>query len=308
MLKSKRSVLSPERNEILSQPGTTYIISCYRDEYFCNDHLDNHCARGFFSLYLQAVYGIFFAKKLNLPYFVDFGNLIYCYSDKEKFNNNQNFWEYYFEQKPIDSQAHLVLNLRYENYPLKIWNRKFIKELHELAVADIKPKKELAELINNIKKQFEGLRILGIHIRKTDHHLEAAPVNDHVYFNLVNKQIHSFDKLFIATDDDAILQSFKERYPEKAICNPFIRSSGGVSLHRHMVVENRYVLGQQALLDCYTLSCCTKVILGPSNLSYCVLLLNPEIVYQLAESWEEKFKRQKTLIVFLLNKWGIRKW
>ena len=243
-----------------------------------------------------------------MPYRIDYGKLSYSYSEEGKFGGNSNFWDYYFLQdKPTDHRVE-VLNSKFENYPLKIWNRDFIKTLHREAFSEIKLQPRLQEEIDRIRARFQNYKIMGIHVRKTDHHQEVRPVEDSRYFQLVQKHISRYDKLFIATDDQQILTRFEELYKDKVIAHPFYRSEGSEALHEDLQNSNGYELGRQALLDCYSLASCGKVILSPSNLSYTALLINPDLNYHLAESREATYNRWKTQLVYLLDKWGIRKW
>ena len=304
----KRSYIRKDRLELLKSKDVVYLITCHQSEYYCKTHEDRGCQRGFFSLLLQAVYGIQFANKMNLPFYVDFGNITYSYSEGEKFNGNENFWEYYFEQTPLESNRDLVLNSKFENYPLKIWDRSFIRQLHQSFITNLILKKEIKESINSIHEGFKKSKVLGVHIRKTDHYLEVNPVKDASFFKLVDKLLSSFDKIFLATDDSEILLVFGKKYGDKLMFNSFSRSQGATSIHGKIDSSNGYELGKEALLDCYSLSFCDQVILSPSNLSYCALVLNPELPYQIAESKEAKYQRFKTLGAYYLNKWGIRKW
>lgn len=299
-----KSYIPPDRLQQLKKPGAIYTISCHEKEYSCLDHKDNRCWRGFFSLFLQVAYGIQFAKKLDIPYQVDFANLTHSYTDQQR---HPNFWDAYFDM-PEMAGTHKVLNIPSENYPLKIWDKGYFRKLHTEAITEIKLKPGLKEFISDFKKQWEGQNVLGIHIRKTDHYREIPPAGDETYFKLVKKHINRFDKLFIATDDRGILEEFKKRYPLKAVSHDFLRSEGNQALHLDQQIESPYELGRQAVLDCYTLAACSSLILSPSNLSYAALLINPDMPYQLAESPQAGQQRRKTLMLYHLDKWGFRKW
>lgn len=306
MSKRKRSVIEPERRLLLSDPQAVYLITCYDQEYFCDDH-SNGCWRGFFSLYTQVVYGIYFANRLKIPFYVDFGNLHYRYSDPAKFNGDLNFWNYYFLQRPLSESVKTIPNIRYENYPLRVWSRRFLRKLNESVREYIILKSDIKQSIDSLKEKYHRERILGIHIRRTDHAIEVKPASDISYFNAIDRHINKFDKLYLATDDQNTLKECEKRYPGKIIYQDVVRSSGNTSIH-HMETEDKYLLGKQALQDCYMLASCSKVILSPSNLSYAVLLINPELDYELIESQSARWTRWKTLIVYYLDRLNIRKW
>lgn len=303
----KRSQVDPDRLKLLRSQGAVYLITCQQSEYSCN-HLGGRCSRGFFSLFLQAVYGIQFAEKLNLAYQVDFGNLIYCYTEPDRFSGNGNFWEYYFEQSPPPQRTNAISNSRYENYPLRVWERSLLRQLHRTVTSHLKINDGMREAVDGIRERFRNWSILGVHFRKTDHFNEVQPVDDEVFLRLVDRRIASFDRLFLATDDADIVSLFEKRYGDKLLCNPFSRSRGSVSLHHSDEGLSGYELGKEALLDCYSLSLCDQAILSPSNLSYCALVLNPELPYLLAESRSAKWYRLKTSGAYHLNRWGIRRW
>ncbi|WP_158860494.1 O-fucosyltransferase family protein [Lunatibacter salilacus] len=305
---SKRSVISRERLEELSQPNIVYVITCFQRDFFCDGHFDGNCWRGFFSLYLQVAYGIYFAKKNGLPHKVDFGNLDYFYSDETKFEGNRNFWEYYFEIDPPNSSLREVINSKYENYPLRIWDRKFFKKFHIAVSLDFRLRDEISKAIQNATIQFSGNTILGIHVRRTDHYQEIAPVKLSSLYKLINRRVNAFDKLFVATDDEEVLKTLKKAYKEKVIYHSSLRSSGKAPIHGVQNKANGYLLGKEALIDCHSLALCDELILSPSNLSYCALIINPNIPFRIAESWESKVDRWKTLAAYYLNEWGLRKW
>jgi hypothetical protein len=305
---AKRSYIKKDRLGLLNSENSIYGITCYQSEYYCKDHKNERCKRGFFSLFLQAVYGIQFANNLGLPYYVDFGNLNYSYSEEERFEGNKNFWDYYFCQQVIPANSRVIYNSRFETYPLKIWDRGFIRQLNQTVISNLKFKDDILKAIDELKVRFSAEKILGIHIRKTDHFNEVEPAKDTSILRKVDEKIRAFDKLFLATDDQEILRLFQKKYGEKLIFNPFYRSSGVVAIHGSEKNSNGFQLGKEALLDCLSLSFCNHVILSPSNLSYCVLVFNPELKYELVESRTAKWHRLKTLGAYFLNKWGIRKW
>lgn len=71
----KKTSITNDRLALLKSKEALYVITCIQAEYYCKNHEDGHCPKGFFSLFLQAVYGIQFALQWNLSYYVDFGNL-----------------------------------------------------------------------------------------------------------------------------------------------------------------------------------------------------------------------------------------
>ncbi len=160
------------------------------------------------------------------------------------------------------------------------------------------------DVFNNFKDQ----DILGIHIRRTDHHHEIPPVEIEHYIKEIDKRLGKIDKIFLATDDAHIVDLFKRKYGDRVLTNNVIRSTSETPVHADMDNKNKHKLGLDALIDCYSLSRCQEAILTHSNLSYAALLLNPELKYTLMEKFQARVDRLKTLILYDLNRWGVRKW
>lgn len=304
---SKRSKPDSERLAVLSKKNARYIITCYKDEFLCKDHPNGRCERGFFSLFLQVLYGMAFAKKYDLPYLVDFSNVQYAYSGNQS-SERTNFWEYLMVQNSPSPGFIPIVNLRYETHPLRIWNGDFLRSLHQTLRSEIRLQDKVLAKAKEIKQTFKPFTLLGVHARRTDHATEVPPVSERVLMNKIEKRMPAFDRLFVATDDAVFLETLKRLYPGRVLAHDFIRSDTEKAIHDHGGRENGMLLGEQALLDCLSLSFCQELILSPSNLSYAALVFQPEIPYTLAESSTAAWSRRKTLLAYRLNQWGIRKW
>jgi len=304
----KRSLLSSDRLKQLKQKNAKYIVTCHKDEFFCENHPDGKCTRGFFSLFLQVVYGIGFAKRHGLPLYVDFGNLNYPYSQSDGNNASNNFWEALVSQPSLKETDKPVVNKQFEVYPLRIWNRNHLRQLNELMRSGIEFNLALKAKINEIKIKMAKVKTLGIHFRKTDHFLEVRPASDAAFFRQIVKKILAFDQLFVATDDSDLLVKLEEKFPGKILAYDCVRSTGSLSVHLNEAHKDGLLLAKEALLDCITLSYCDELILSPSNLSYAALVFNPEVKYTIVESKAATWNRLKTLLAFHLDRLGIRKW
>lgn len=304
----KRSSVSEMRLSQLTQKNVRYIISCYQNEFFCEHHPGGKCSRGFFSLFLQVIYGIIFANKYGLPYYIDFSNVVYAYSTLGTGQEKNNFWEYLFIQPPLNDADKKVLNEQYEVYPLRIWNRKHLRLLHAAMKEGLRINNAVKTEINEIQMKMEKVKTLGIHFRKTDHYLEVPPADEAVFFRKIKKKIPAYDRIFVATDDKNLLEKLKNMFPQKIFAHDFVRSQGSLSIHHNEENKDGLLLAKEALIDCISLSFCEELILSPSNLSYTALVFNPEIKYTIVESKVARQSRVKTLIGYHLDKLGIRKW
>ena len=303
----KRSLIENSRLSELTNQHTVYIITCAVEGCPCGGK-DDGCGRGFFSLFIQAVYGIDFSKKVKVPYHVDYGNTRYRYTDMQK--TDTNFWNHYFNQpiKKIDKNFKPVVNRFIELYPLKIWNRQHFRSINEAVISHLEFTEDLKHHLQLAIERITGKNVLGVHIRRTDHQDEVAPVSLQKYFSIIDKHIDAYDSLFVATDDQNVLNELHSRYGQKISFNNVMRSHDNKPVHLNDAFDGRTTLGFDVFLDCYCLSRCKKVILNHSNVSYAVLLFNPELPYILMERMKSKTKRLKTLLLYHLNQSGIRKW
>jgi hypothetical protein len=182
-----------------------------------------------------------------------------------------------------------------------------MRYLHQQLCTGIDFIKELKTELEELKIKMEPLKTLGVHVRKTDHYLEVRAASDKAFFRRIKRKLSKYDQLFVATDDAELLTTLKEKFPGKVMAYDFVRSFGAVPVHQSGQ-QDGLLLAKEALLDCMTLSCCQELILSPSNLSYAALVFNPEIRYSIVESKTAKWKRLKTLLVYHLDRLGIRKW
>jgi hypothetical protein len=297
-------IVHHQRMSTFKKPGNVYVITC-TDEFICN-HI-NGCGRGFYSLFIQALQGTFLAQRMSMPYYIDFGNRHYRYSDALK--GEPNFWDNYFIQPQSKPDSAVSIdNYPHEVFPICIWDRSYFKAIHTEVVSRLAWKPEVLAYLNRETEILKQHNILGVHIRKTDHFNETVPVPLDLYFKKIDQQINRFDKLFIATDDHNVLQILQNRYGSKLIYHQVHRSEGTTAIHSRIDIDNRYQLGLDALLDGYSLSLCKKAILSPSNLSYAACLFNPRLSYELMESRQAWQKRMKSLILYNLDRWNVRKW
>lgn len=303
MAKTKRSAISDSRAKRL-RASDVYVICCGVEGCTCG--LENgRCERGFFSLFLQAIYGIDFAERNGIPYHIGFNNCLYCYSEKE----NDNIWNYYFEQpiRVIPSHYASAINLFHEIYPLRIWDRNHLRKMNR-HVSLLKFHDSIHARVRSAKQAVIQGKTLGVHVRRTDHPVEVAAVPLKSFFRTVDKHIAQYDSLFLSTDDTGVVDSFRDRYGDKVRINSATRSDDAVAVHRDFRRTTRRELGLEVITDCLCLAACDRIIITCSNVSYAALLFNPDIAYTLLERPYTAWRRYKTLIVYFLDKWGIRRW
>ncbi len=305
MSNQKKNVISEARKRLLTQKDVVYTVRCNGTHCDCSQ-FGIDCRRGFFSLWLQAVYGIYFAKKLDTTSYIDFGDKPYMYSDPAQYQGELNFWNYYYEQgnKP---EGRIIPNEQFENYPLRIWKRNHLRKVHQSVVKNLMLNNQVKSYIENLLSLFKEFRTLGVHIRGTDHPDEVPKVPFDRYRTILKAHLKSYQKIFVATDEQALLESLQDEFGDRLVFQSAIRAEGNQAIHTDLSIQDRYRLGLEVLADCYALAGCDKAILVHSNVSYASLLLNPELKYNLLETKESLSKRLKTELLYTLDHWGIRR-
>ena len=298
--------MNPRRGELqegkLSEirQGGVYTICCFVNDCPC-EAKSSTCPRGFFSLFIQAVYGIELAKRYGIPYYVDFGNHAYLYSDPSR--REQNFWNYYLEQTGVApaylTKASFVRNSFSEIYPYRIWRRGHFLKLHRSVISELQFSDSLKRQFEEKKLFYGANKVLGVQIRRTDHSQEIEPVDLTVFLDLIDRKLARFDYLFVATDDSNLIEQLSQRYADKLIYNHVARSVNHEAVHSNLGIADRYRLGVEALIDCYCLSLCTHSILMQSNISYAALLFNPTLSYTLLEKAGFITKLKRSLRYYL---------
>lgn len=280
------------------QNPDNYTISCRVADCPCEKRV-SYCPRGFFSLFVQAVYGIEFAQRCGMSYYVDYGNCMYLYTDPNM--QDRNFWNYYFYQDHPNSActSNSRKNSFEEVYPHRIWSRRHFLKMNRKVVGKIRFKEEIEVKLRDKRDYFRQHKVLGVQVRRTDHREEVKQVSMDLIWKNIDRRISNFDKLLVATDDSNVLELLKERYGEKLIYNNVYRSDNEEAVHSNLRIENRYKLGEEALIDCYCLSLCRHTILLQSNLSYAALLFNPLQSYTLLESGGIVLKLKRKIRYYL---------
>jgi len=210
------------------------------------------------------------------------------YASSEMTGIIDNPYEYFFENtyvikdEEIDS-SHLVVISKdmdvklYESDKTYLISEKEIQVLAKTIKKYLKLNKTGIELIENpVIHKFEGHRVLGVHVRKTDYakryNDHPVPIADESILQKTEELFESgnYDRVFIATDSVEVLEEYKSKFGAKLIFNDVLRSDNGKALHYEFVSKrekNNYLLGKEILLDVYSLSNCSGIIAGLSNVS-----------------------------------------
>lgn len=253
--------------------------------------------RGFFSLFLLVLDGLFYADEFGLVPVVEFGENT-LYSEAVEVNNSKNSFEYYFEPvSDIDYfEATASKNvIKQESIHRLVGNKDFDKtvgmslygkeddDFYFTSRADmmkkyIRFKPQVKDYVeNSIRSLWEdGKKVLGIHVRGTDMNKgykgHAKPVSEDEYLTYAEQAIekNDFEYIFLATDQESTIEKFKEKFGNKLLYyKEVFRSNDGEAIHfsNNSRDLHKYNLGLEVLRDAYSLAACDGLIAGVSNVS-----------------------------------------
>ena len=139
---------------------------------------------------------------------------------------------------------------------------------------NLKTQQYLANNIPNIQNA------IGIHFRGTDHyHTDRVELDKYIDRVIEKMYNDGYDTVFVATDEDGILEQIYNALPDISIIhNNTIKSSNGISVFdKDMSAEDKIESGRQVLLDSHCLAKCDTVFAKLSNVNYYSRILNPEL-------------------------------
>lgn len=115
----------------------------------------------------------------------------------------------------------------------------------------LKPSKEIVKRVDEIMNPYQigGARIIGIHIRRTDHNLSIEKSPTELFYNKMNSIIEEGNTIFyVATDDQTVLDEIGKSFP---VIN-HIRFSDEITRRSSNGIKDAYV-------DMLCLSRCEKI-------------------------------------------------
>ncbi|MCM1231761.1 MAG: hypothetical protein NC489_16710 [Ruminococcus flavefaciens] len=255
---------------------------------------------GFFSNYFYVLSHVVYACQKGWHPVVDMENYRTLYHDRDAAGN---LWEKYFE--PMGGST-LEQAYRSKNYVLS--SGRYLSEsgvpVYEInqghitddMVSNLQPYISKYMKINHnimndvelykLRNSWECTKIIGVHVRGTDMHIER---NEHTVSPKVENIFKDIDSLlavdesqriFLCTDEQNVVERFVEKYKERVIfCNEYRSiSNDGIGIHKEKGKQirksHKYLLGREILIDMVLLSQCYGLICGISNVTNAALLLN----------------------------------
>lgn len=245
-------------------------------------------------------------------------NDIFLYAEKKNvyINGSNNPWEYFFEQpggvavEEVEKSCNVIRangNLFAHEFEAKEGtvhayrtSEHDMNVMVRLARKYIRMKQELVlqyeEGFERYGLDFEHEKILGVHYRGTDfkknyrHHPVMITIDQSIDSCKKLMQEYDFDKIFLATDDDAALAKFQNEFKGKIISYQDVHRSDGnefIALKEFSEKNSRYQLGYEVLRDVVTLSKCSGLIAGMSQVSLTARIFN--------RAFEKKYVKQMSL-------------
>lgn len=248
---------------------------------------------GFFAEYRRLLNYLYYADQLHLIPYIEFTQ-DYTYAEKHPVHGHTNPFEYYFLQPCVteeesreyrytltsrDCDQDFSRHLKPENgYDL---SEEYVSAIADVSRKYIRPNKETEEMMQEASAFLGERKTLGVHVRLTDFkknyygHPTCVTADRHLEAARSAVEKYGFEQIFLATDDVETVELFRKEFGEKLLTyQDVIRSEGEVSVaFSHSERENHhYLLGLEVLRDMYTLSLCSGLVAGKSQVSICAYI------------------------------------
>lgn len=261
--------------------------------YYIDFGVDEPRTEGFCALLRYTISALPVADSLGLIPFVEWGKGVLYYENELEYET-RNVFLYYFQ--PV-SKINQIQGKQFvywkpahvENYRHKEWvlYQKLDEEMYYFAESYrkyIHLNKKTADYIEeNIKSIICDYRVLGVHARGTDFNIGFArhpkAITSNIYISKAKELFNTgnYDKIFIATEDVNLLNSFIDAFGEELVYyDDVFRASGNVMPHgtESSRTLHHYKLGLEVLRDVYTLAHCNSLICNMSHVSFTSRYIN----------------------------------
>lgn len=251
--------------------------------------------RGLCAILRYALAGCYIAERVGVIPYINIEDSLY--NVPGGFYGCNNMYNYYFESSG-ESKEDIIKNKNYIVFRTRnidlVYNSftdeyneavvsgyrvtdSYLREMGKMMQKYIHLKHEIKEqFMTQIQELFQNRKVLGIHIRGTDfmaglekHPVAIGPASYYEYIDTALQM--GFEAIFVATDDEVILEEMLRRYTHRVIFyQDTYRSQNGIALHMQKLERenNGYYLGWEVLRDVYTLAACNGLVSGLSQVSF----------------------------------------
>lgn len=256
-----------------------------------------HCHCGFFALFMRTLSMIDWARRNGKQPVVYWG-AITPYFQNSGYYGQTNVWNYYFE--PVSKLSYQRGDVVYQSAQtpddspspenMMAYDDTFHNDLkwrfHEVVKQNIRIQPRILKKIWDFYvANMSGKTIIGIHLRGTDKHVDAIPVDPLVIFEAAQHIANSLQgdyRFFIATDEQRLLELAKEKLGAARVLHyDSYRSENGRPIHLEPTKKGKAVgkaaIGEQVLVEADLLSKCTYLLHTISNVATAAILFNPRI-------------------------------
>ena len=129
------------------------------------------------------------------------------------------------------------------------------------------------------KQCYKSDKVLGVHVRGTDHIAHGDLLDINYYFNQIDKKLSTgkFESIFLATDEYKVVDQFINKYGNIVKVNPNItRSNNQQGIHYSNFI-NKEELAEEVMRDAISLANCAHILITSSNVSGYTLCINPSV-------------------------------
>jgi len=224
---------------------------------------DNNKKRGFFSTVILTLNAIdIFYKKRN-SFLLD---VLKLYGDCSRIDCN---WSYFFENFDYCTDNNKYFEITNANWIVGRPKENNFNILSKQIKEYLKLNSFVKNKIENFSKKFDIENCIGVHIRKTDHNIHGNFINDSIYEDIIKSESAN-SNIFLATDDENILNYYLKKYENKICYTDSLRVTGPMGIHwseRNKSVQENLKSGYDVLFDAILLSMCKKQYFTNSNIS-----------------------------------------
>lgn len=255
---------------------------------------------GFCAIWIYFLNRLTFSDKMGFYHVINWNQSEY-YQEKHPVNGATSIYEYYFQQpsgislKEAKQSCCVVYDWNNPEYGFNDvfhvggdkdyqFTAKDIAKFAKIQKKYIRLHPDLAEKISNeIKQLLQGKKnVLGVHARGADtkvgykNHPTAITAEDYLErTDKIAKQMKA-DLIFLATDDQQMLEQFIDKFGEKLIYYKDVVRSNGTVMNCYVENERKnhhYMLGIEIIRDVYSLAACQGFVCNMSYVSMMVQIL-----------------------------------
>lgn len=223
-------------------------------------------------------------------YYIDFETCIY----KDSSVSENNVWNYYFKQPHVDvspDPTEIEKTVGIIDEEVSEFRFNYLKNPTLEVIRDIRLKyndiikkyivlqPDLQKKIDNyVEENFKGKKVLGLHLRGTDHPDKKTMKE---YMPIIKNNLKNYDYLYVSSDEEYRYKFVKAVFGEKVITYNSIKSIDDKPLHHSKREPNyQYKIGEDVIIESYLLSKTDFLLcFSNSNVNFLSRCLSPDLEF-----------------------------